>query len=632
MITEIVSFNANTFAPDYEVGFVTASEPRLPGASAEMLERVGAWPVIVALQRKPHRLALLIRIVGTDTDGLRSQLFRWFDPEDETPKVLVGENHAGILMYVEALCEELRVYGDQRRDVVFVATLAVNGDVRWRAVTETPDTWNITASGQTKAINNTGEDEAYPVLEITPTSAKTGGYAYKRYVLVTWRGLNAGARYPIRLGPLATNALVPGKMLASGDDLRVFVDGIEVTRHLVDMNSANTYIWFAANWQAAKSTTLSVDIAGAGSVDSIAVASVSGWPSSGVVRIDNEVFTYEAIDTVGNRFTGVERAVWGTAAGAHTAAATVYWMQHEVVVVYGKATATAPTIPTGDIPVFSLAAADSSNTSWKFAIFGQKGYDATRPAAWGRWGNLTVAGYDAGTYSATELTLSATTYTVAGGWLSNIQHGSRGWYLYNPCGITNTAWADGKKFSSILTGFLAILQYYVRGDTYWTRQATLAAPALIDTWEAWTQGAGAAWAAADQVAIIIRGQLATYALQAVEVGTVTVTLNGSETPVTTIGSELGNYTLAATITNTSVTPNEAITVAFEMALNQALEVDTDERTVTYLLDASNQFQAVTLDSARRAWLRLVPGDNVLRFDDTGTDTLTLVTLFRRRYY
>jgi hypothetical protein len=622
MITEIISFDGNTFAPDYECGFVAASEPRLPGATAELLERIGAWPVIVALQRKPHRLALLIRIVGTDKDALRSQLFRWFDPEDEEPKVLVGENHDGVQMYVEALCEELRVYGDQRRDVVFVATLAVSGDVRWRAVTETSDTWSITASGQTRTIANTGEDEAYPILTITPTAGKTGGYDYKRYCLVTWLAINAGANYPIRLGPLATNALVgTGKMLANGDDLRVFVDGVEVTRHLVDMNSANTYIWFAANWQAAKSTTLSVGIAGAGSVDSIAVADVSGWPSSGAVRIDNEVFTYEAVDAVNNRLTGVERAVWGTAAGVHAAAATVYWMQHEVIIAYGKATAGAPTIPTGDIPVFTLAS--SSNTSWYFEIFGQVGYP-TRPATWINNLNLTISG-KRGTYSATQRTLSATTYTVVGAWNDVLTTCALGWSLYNPCGIVNTDWAAGLKRALDKDYFNARLLYWIRGDFDWTWQADIANPAADNVWEAWTQAAGAAWNAADIVCMEI-----TIWEQDLEAGTVTVTLNGSETPVTTIGSESGNYTLAATITNQ--TTDEAIAVGFEMALNQALEIDTDQRTVTYLLDASNQFQAVGLDSARRAWLRLAPGNNVLRFDDTGTAAVTVVTSFRRRYY
>ena len=97
-----------------------------------------------------------------------------------------------------------------------------------------------------------------------------------------------------------------------------------------------------------------------------------------------------------------------------------------------------------------------------------------------------------------------------------------------------------------------------------------------------------------------------------------------------IGSEIGNYTLAATITNQAT--DEAIEVVFETALNDTLEIDTDERTVTYLADESSQFQAVSMDSVRRHWLRLLPGYNTLRFDDAGLAAVTVFITFQRRYY
>jgi hypothetical protein len=621
MITDIVSFDGNTFLPDYEIGFTTGSEPRLPSATVQTLERIGAWPVIVALQRKPQRLALLIRIVGSDRHALRSQLFRWFDPEDETPKTLMGLNHDGIAMSVQALCEDLRVYGDQQHDTCFVVTLAVDGDVRWRAVTATEEQWNITASGQTITIENSSEDEAYPILEIVPTNSKTGGYDYKCYCLVTWRAINAWANYPIRLGPLDTAAIIAaGHMQADGDDLRIFVDGIEVPRHLVDINDANTYIWFSTDWQVEQSTDLAADVAGAGTVAFIEVDDVSGFPEAGRVRIDNEVFSYTSRDVVNNYLAGITREVWDTAAAVHNAGATVYWMQHEVIIAYGDAAATAPAASPGTEPVFELDISD--NDTWEFEEFGQTAYP-NRPATWGRWGNLSLAG-NGGTYSATQRTL-ASPYTVAGVWF-DAYSAAYGWNLYNPCGIVNAAWADGQKRAVDKDLFSAQLAYFVRGDVYWSVQATLTNPALDNTWEAWNEAAaGVDWDPANALAI-----MAFTELQDVEVGTVTVSLNANETPVTAIGNEIGNYTLAATITNQ--TTDEAINVVFETALDDGLEINTDERTVTYLADDSSQFQAVSMDSVRRHWLRLLPGYNTLRFVDAGLAAVTVFISFQRRYY
>lgn len=627
MIVDLISWDGNTFAPDYEAGFLPGSEPRLPRTSASIMKRSGAWPVITGVQRDEHKLKLVVRIVGAvaDRDFLRGQLFGWFDPDDETPKRLVGENQDGIPMYVMALCDDLMVIGDQQHDTGFLITLTVDDDVRWRAQTAETDIWAITASGQTRAIVNGGEDEAYPVITVEPTGAKTGGYAYKRYALVVWNAINSGANYPIRLGPLDTAALVgAAKMQADGDDLRMFVDGVERARFLVDMNDANTYIWFAADWQRAPVLELAASIAGAGSVDTIQLNDADEMallPSAGFVRVNNEVFSYQARDLVNLRLTGIAREVWGTAAGAHSAGDDVYWMQHEVIVVYGDAAATAPDAAPALEPVFTLA--DSSNTSWKFEIFGDGDYP-TRPASWTRWGTIGLSG-NGGTYTATERTL-ASPYTVAGAWLGTGSGNAFGWGLSNPCGIVNAAWADGKKRAVVVTDFLVHLMYWVRGASWWTWQATLADPALANTWEAWSEAAAVAdWDAADTLAFA-----AYFFRQDVEAGTVTVSLDATETPTTSIGSEIGNYTLSCTITNE--TTDEAITVSFDMPLNEELVVDTDERTVTYEPDGSSQFQAVSLDSARRKWLRLVPGSNTLRFDDTGTAAVTLTTEFEERYY
>ncbi|HIP95655.1 MAG TPA: hypothetical protein EYH32_00385 [Anaerolineae bacterium] len=496
-------------------------------------------------------------------------------------------------------------------------------DPQWRAATQTVDTWDITASGQTRTVVNDGTDETYPILEITPTSVKTGGYAYKRYVLVTWRAPGAETRYPIRIGPLDTAELIgAGKMQADGDDLRIFVDGQEVDRWLVGINTTSTYIWFNADWQAAQYATLSTSIT-TGDVDSIEVnEDISGFPSSGVLLIDGEAFSYTSKSDADRKFTGITRAVWGTSEAAHSTGATVWWMQHEVVIAYGNASVGAPSVDDRYKPAFDLTV--STNTSWHYTEFGDS--DELRAARWHRWGNLTTAG-NGGCYSATQGSL-ASPYTVAGAWLSKLQGNAFGWYLKNACGIVNAAWADGlKRAREDTSDFLVHLMYWVRGDTWWTWQATISNPTAVNTWEAWSEPAAASdWDEAETMAIA-----AYFHAQDVEVGTVTVTLSSTDTPAVSIGPEQGNYSLRAKITNE--TTGEAIEISFDMSLNETLEVDTEAKTVTHLADGTNQFQAVSLvGGVRRHWLRLVSGQNTLRFEDDGTSSVTVTTKFYARYY
>jgi len=523
---------------------------------------------------------------------------------------------------------------------LFRADLVLTGDVRWRAVTPTtPAAWLVSASADTEVVANTGEDDAYPVITLEPVESKTTNrYAYKRYQLVTWRAINAGDNYPIRLGPLDTDALTVAKMQADGDDLRVFVDGKEVSRYLVDMDTAATYVWFSADWRPAKTALLRTAIAGAGDIDVIELAYaadgmqvVSGWDEVGFVRIDNEVLSYTGRDFWNNYLTGVTRAVWGTAAGAHssTPADTVYWMQHEIIIVYGDPAAVDPPDSLTDKPMFSLAVADSDNEEWKFEEFGQTIYPL-RPATWTP--NATISTRPpGGAYSKTEWTLGSP-FTVMG--LYRVAKSGPtfyNWPFYNACGIVNATWADGKKRVVDMTEWSAHISVLPRGSYGWTGLYDIPAPNANDVYQNWSHGPeGADFDPVDQIDMYLF--VSTY-LQVVEVGTVTLSLNTDETPVVpAMGAELGNYTLAATITNE--TTGESITLNLEMAEDEELEIDTPQFLVTYLLDNSNQFQAIALSSARRAWLRLLPGNNTLRFDDVGmaVNGVQVTITFERRYY
>jgi len=622
MIDAVISYGGHDLATDYYVDFVKGTEPRMPPAQVATLERIGAWPVIVALQRNAQRLALIMRVTDySNLDALRTQLFRWFDPEDETPKALIVENHAGVQMYVMALCEELRLFSDPRHQEVFVATLVVDGDVRWRSVTADSEAWAITATGQTHVFANGGEDEAYPVLTIEPTGAKTGGYSYRRWVPVVWRSRNAGAQYPL-MATLDTAALTTAKMLANGDDLRVLVDGSETYRWLDAMDTAATKIWWSMDFTRAPDLALDVAIADSGTLASIQVddeVELSLMPESGIVLIDDEAFVYTGRNLTDKQLTGISRAAKGTAAAAHTVGDTVHWIQHDVTLLYGNATATAPTVNNEYEPCFELDHSD--NDTWVYEEFGDTGN--LRAGRWQGWGNI-AAGFSGGRYSATE-NAQASPYTVLGAYVVAANTGPFGWYLDNPCGIVNADWADGKRYASVITQFTAQTQFYPRG---WAGafSTVIAAPTNPSAWEAWSQAAvGGDFAVSHMIALRI------YQYQAlVEAGTVTVSLLATEVPLVTVNAEEGNYSLAATITNQST--GEAITITFVMDLASELEVNTDLRTVTWLEDGSRQFQAVQLSTVRRNWLRLLPGNNTLRWDDVGTNGVTLTLEWEERYY
>jgi len=621
----VKSFDGNEFGTDYTAVILGGGGITLPGGDVQSVERTGAWPLSGGRRRGGRALGLGIAIEGSDVKALRTQLFQWFDPEDETSKKLAitdddGENERYIHVELDG---DMAVRDEM--PMMYTVPLKVDGDVRWRAETETSDEWNITASGQTHEVSNGGTDDAWPSFEVTPTTVKSGGYAYREFWAVKWRSDNPAFSRPLRLGPIDTATLVgASKMQADGDDLRVMVDGQEVDRWLVDMNTANTYVWINVDFAPQRSATLQTNIPDSGAISSIEVGEeIYDFQDGVMLQIDDELFYATARDLAEEDFTGITRAMFNTSEAAHTAGATVYWIQREIKIPYGNVSVSAPDVDDDYKPAFSLAAADSDNEEWKYTEFGDS--NEKRTGQWLRWGRITLA-ERGGCYTATQRTLGSP-YSVMGAWSSALRSGyGYGWCLVDPCGIVNAAWADGYKRAETKEDFWVRLRYLGRGEFGWTNQVQLALPSEDNTWEAWSEAkAGSDWDAARGVSLY----MFSYP-QDVEVGTVTVYLNTAETPVVMACGEEGNYPLSATLTNT--TTGESIDIEFDMDLGETLTINAGEGTVTYDQDGSFQRQAVEPDSVRTRYLTLAPGPNTLRLDDTGTAAVTVVTKFRKRTY
>jgi hypothetical protein len=209
------------------------------------------------------------------------------------------------------------------------------------------------------------------------------------------------------------------------------------------------------------------------------------------------------------------------------------------------------------------------------------------------------------------------------------------WGIWNPCGITNANFVNGeKRAENVLSSFGGAIQSRTAPSALLlTTEDSIADPAVLDTWEAWSDNE-AMTAGTEVVELFVSrdagipGALDTY----LEVADVTLTLDSANTPSLLLhGAEQSNYQLSCTITNN--TTGDGITLDFGMILAQQLKADTDLRTVTYLADSTNQFQALALKGGtRKDWLKLQPGANTIQFDETGLVAVTLDLEWEERHY
>jgi phage-related protein len=600
----------------------------IPRVEAQMARRQGYQPAVAGIERQGRLLYMDIYIRAVASrETLTKQLNQWFDPDDETPKKMLVEDYAGGNdRYVYAVCIEL-IEVALSAGLHYVVTLRVDGDVFWRENTAATDTWTITASGQTKTLANGGQMDAYPVIKVKPTSGKAGGYTYRRWVPIRWLVSQAYVDYPIDIcadGFDTATLIGAAKMQADGDDLRVEVDGTEVDRWLDGINTATTKVWCTITFYQKQEGTITAAIASSGAVTTITInEDTSGFPSSGILMIDSEAFTFTGRNDAAKQFTGCTRAVRGTSMAAHDVGDTAWWVQHDIHILYGNSAATAPTVDSTKEPIFSLAS--STNGSWVYASFRDSA--GARPGIWTEATFPGVSEYYGGNQGAladpwVELGVKSNAYYAR----------KSGLKMYNPCGITNANFTNGEKRSdNLAASWGAAILSSVDGAS-WTTEDSIAEPSVVSTWEAWSDNeALTAGSYFVMLYLAVGGSLTDPAYLYVEAADCTLTLNSTYTPTLTIGAEQSSYDLGCTITNT--TTGKAIQLAFTMDVNSELEVDTDDKTVIYLADNSNQFQALTLvGGVRRDWLALQVGNNVLQYDETGAAGVTVTTTWEERHY
>jgi hypothetical protein len=146
-------------------------------------------------------------------------------------------------------------------------------------------------------------------------------------------------------------------------------------------------------------------------------------------------------------------------------------------------------------------------------------------------------------------------------------------------------------------------------------------PSTSLSWEAWSYGPLSFTETYNELQFYFWGTLSALAGNnaAIEISTITVALNSSNTPVVAIRSENSQYNLIVKLSNT--TTGKAIYLRYPLKVDDYMEVDCDTRRIR----TPHAFapDALTLDSERVDWLNLVQGTNSLQWEEAGTDTVTV---------
>lgn len=443
----------------------------------------------------------------------------------------------------------------------------------------------------------------------------------------------------------ADNAVIAlSKMLADGSDIAVQFDGQLINRWITGANGASTKIWVAQNWQRGQSATLRTALPNNGT----AVTVVFGLDATSynclvalktarnsVFVIGTEAFTFSPgnVDLVNRQITSCSRAQKDTSFAAHSAAAAINWIEHDIRVCYGNSAGSPLVVDDTQKPLLDLT--NSTNTSWVQTQFFDTG--STRPAQWvgqvissvGKQSSIYTADQDTFANPATELGSRLLNYQIASIWKA--ETGVVAWTFYHPAGITTVS-MSGKKF--LLTGTtwptIAGLQKSSNGGNTWLTVWTEAIPAL-NTWTAFAHAAQSLSGTYNNIRIALADTIGanpsgTNANEAdIQGDTVTLTLDSSKTPSVTLGGENNIYYLNAKITNT--TTGDYIIITYTMALNRTITIDCEKKTVTYD-DGSNAISALQISSTRNNWLALQSGDNILQYDDTGIANVQVVTTWQ----
>jgi len=628
------SQNINDSAP-FKSYFPRGQKANL-SANSVTVTRAGDFPFLSDKVLQPSTLVINVLIAsGYSINTYRETLKQRFNIADRTKHNLVAldADDANKSYYVKGLVTRINNVGSAENE--FSITLALEYPY-WQLSTPTSDNWAITGTGDTQVVANAGNMKVPPVFTFTPTTTKSSGLSYRRLLLM-YNNLSRSVAWPLDVtdGGIDTDALTTAKMQADGDDFRIWMDGKFADRWLHGMDTTTTRCWVNMDFQPALEGTLGTTVND--SVQTLVFYETTAnlrflknlkRVQNQVLLIESEAVTFDRanVDLVNYQITSVARGKKGTSAASHTAPVTVRHIQHDMWILYGDSTLTAPDVDNDYKPMPDL---DSDNNSLSFTYF----YNISLPrtASWKpevqssrtQLSYPFTANQDTFADPAAELGLAMT--GTADFQVSN-EAGLLDWLFTHPCGITNVLYS-GDAYTYAGSWPATVGLQHLEPNAAWFTDQQETEPGSTDTWTAFGPHSVALGDTFEAIRFAIEGQLDSVqnAKVMAQFDTVTLTINSSNLPTISVGSELTINFFDIKLTNN--TTGEFLKIKCPCPVNDTLTVDCVNKKA-YLSDGT--VCQVTLSTDREEWLDLAVGNNTLQFDDTGTVAVTGVVQHRDR--
>lgn len=256
-----VSYDGVTFA-SLNVAAGWGPQGQGPYRSAVATRRTGSHPIHGGISQDTERVTVvLIAKPGFTTEATLLAALGALDVLADDERLFVGLLDDGVTTVQRAMAiESWRFTGPNQVQLDFTAS-----DPLWETQTATTATQTGSVSPFSLSHTNAGQAAVHPRYRVWWTAQRGAkgtvvGQQYRRRMTLTNTQSRTLGPFPYEIALGDTAALVSaGKSQADGDDLRVILDGQDLTRFLRFWNSARSFAWVVIPGMDAKEV-LTLDI------------------------------------------------------------------------------------------------------------------------------------------------------------------------------------------------------------------------------------------------------------------------------------------------------------------------------------------------------------------------------------